>query len=233
MDKIDTKNLEISINSLSEEVNSLKGKVSLLEEQYIESENLLQNLKEEQEVNKKSIELLNLVSKVTTELIKEMFETIVTNALQYIYQSNDYKFELEFGKRGNLNELKFNIKKPEMQLSHDILDTNAGGNKDVVALALREVLLEVSQMPGFLFLDEPEKRLDSPETLKRMIEFIKKLQQKTNRQVFVITHKQEFVDSVTNPIIFEKAISVNNQKCRENEIEQKPKKKRGRPRKND
>jgi len=129
MDKIDTKNLEISINSLSEEVNSLKGKVSLLEEQYIESEKSLQNLKEEQEINRKSVELLNLVSKVTTELIKEMFETIVTNALQYIYQSNDYKFELEFGKRGNLNELKFNIKKPEMQLSHDILDTNAGGNK--------------------------------------------------------------------------------------------------------
>jgi len=98
-------------------------------------------------------------------------------------------------------------------------------------LALREVLLEVSQMPGFLFLDEPEKRLDSPETLKRMIEFIKKLQQKTNRQVFVITHKQEFVDSVTNPIIFEKMVSVNNQKCINTEM--KPKKKRGRPRKND
>jgi len=83
------------------------------------------------------------------------------------------------------------------------------------------------KIPGFLFLDEPEKRLDNPETLQKMIEFVKEMQKETKRQIFVISHKKEFVDSIPNPIII-KAI----QKRISTEIKEKPiKKKRGRPRK--
>ena len=144
-------NLEQSIKSLEEEVNSLKGKVSLLEDQYLESQKKTKNLKELQEINKKAIKLLNFIQRVTKEKIKENFENIVTKALQFIHQNNEYKFELEFGKRGNIPELKFNIKTPDMQESHDIMNTRAGGSKDVVALALREILLEIAKVPGFLF----------------------------------------------------------------------------------
>jgi ABC-type Mn2+/Zn2+ transport system ATPase subunit len=94
-----------------------------------------------------------------------------------------------------------------MQESHDIVDCNSGGDKDIVALALRYVLLEASKTPGFLFLDEIEKRLDSPETEEKMIEFIKELQKETGRQVFMITHSQRMVDAVTNPIILEKTLN--------------------------
>ena len=63
-----------------------------------------------------------------------------------------------------------------------------------------------------------------------MIQFIKEMQQKTGRQIILITHKQEFVDAVPNPIILN---PVNNQKRVVKEIkEDKPKKRRGRPKKN-
>jgi ABC-type multidrug transport system ATPase subunit len=114
-----------------------------------------------------------------------------------------------------------------MNEAHDILDTRGGGSCDIVSLALRFVLLEIAKMPGFIFFDECEKHLDSPETLQKMIEFVQEMQKETKRQIFWITHKQEVVDSVINPII----ISKNNQKIISNEIK-KSKKKRGRPKKN-
>lgn len=227
-------NIENSIQSLESEVNSLKGQVKLLGNQYEETVKKLKDLKELQIINVKAIGLLDLVQKATTELIKEMFEEIVSKALQYVYQSNDYKFELEFNKHGNTPKLSFNLKTPDMQESHSILDCRAGGSKDIIALALRFVLLEISRNPGFLFLDEPCKRLDNDETIKKTIDFIKETQRDTGRQIFVITHKDEIVNSVPNPIIFKKEMSITT-KCPEKSGQlkiDKPKKKRGRPRKN-
>jgi len=219
-------NLKESIQRLEKTVSSLKGRVDILEEQYQESTDKLSELKALELLNTKSVELLNVVQKATKELIKNIFEKITTHALQYIHQSDEYSFELEFGKRGNLPELNFSIKTPEMQEAHDIIDTRGGGSCDIISLALRFVLLEVSKNDGFLFVDEPAKHLDNPETIAKMIEFIKETQKDTGRQIFVITHKQEIVDSVDNPIMIE------NKKEVKRVIEDKPVKKgRGRPKK--
>jgi ABC-type iron transport system FetAB ATPase subunit len=230
------------ISSLEKDVSSLHGQCSLLNEQLAQNEQSLKDLQSLQIKNQKFIELLHLVKKVTQENIKLLFEKVVTEALQYIHQDNDYKFELEFSRRGQLPELKFNIKTPEMKETHDIIDTRGGGTADIVSLALRFVLLEISKMPGFLFLDEPEKHLDSPETLNKMLEFVKEMQKETHRQIFWITHKQEVVDSVENPIIIKKSnYSQITEKQLINTVEtstaiegvniklEEPKKKRGRP----
>lgn len=231
-------NIIESLQSLSEEVSSLKGEINLLEKQFVSSQKRLVELKELQEINKKAVELLTFVSQSTREKIQELFERVVSQALQYVYQSNDYKFELDFDRRGSLPKLTFLLKTPDMQEKHDILNTRAGGAKDIVALALRFVLLEISKNPGFVFLDEPFKRLDNEETIQQAINFVKEMQSKTGRQMFIITHKKEVVEAVSNPIIFKKCsqnnehkrkmnISNNNQKtvCKET------KRKRGRPRK--
>ena len=199
-------NVEVTnqISSLEKEVNSLNGQVDLLNKQLEESITKYQDLQYQQVLNQKGIELLHLIKKVTQENIKLMFEKVVTEALQYIHQSNDYKFELIFDRRGGLPTLDFAIKTPDMQEPHDILDSRGGGTCDIVSLALRFVLAEISKMKVFIFFDEPEKHLDSPETLNKMIEFVKEMQKETKRQVFWITHKQEVVDSVENPIIIKK-----------------------------
>ena len=197
-------NIKQSIKSLEEETNSLQGKVSLLEEQYTSNLNKIEHLKDLEDSNAKGIEILNFIQQTTSEVIKNAFENIVTNALQYVHQDNGYEFKLNFGKRGNNPELKFNLKTPEMQEEHDIVTTREGGAKDIIALALRQVLLEVSHNTGFLFLDEPFKRLDNEETEKNAMEFIKELQRESGRQILLITHKPTVVDSVPNPIIFKK-----------------------------
>lgn len=219
-------NVENSIKLLEQETSALNGKLDILIEQNQEAKDRLSQLKELQDTNKKAVELLNFVQKATKENICNVFESVVSKALQYVHQSNDYKFQLEFGQRGNLPELKFNVKTPDLQESHDIIDSRGGGSCDIISLALRLVLLEVSKYPGFIFLDEPEKHLDSPETLEKMIEFVKEFQKSSKRQIFWITHKEEVVNSVENAIVLKN--SNNTQKSISNETEDKPKK-RGRP----
>lgn len=197
-------NLKEQIKNLENETAELKGKVSILEEQFKSSCKNLKQLKIEQEINKKAIELLTFVSQSTREKIQELFERVVTQALQYVYQSPDYHFELDFDRRGALPKLIFLLKTPEKQEKHNILNTTAGGERDIIALALRFVLLEISQNPGFLFLDEPMKRLRTQETIKQTLKFIKELNQKTNRQIFIIAKEKSIAEAVSNPIIFNK-----------------------------
>jgi DNA repair exonuclease SbcCD ATPase subunit len=196
-----TNEITSQISQLEKDVNSLQGQYSLLTEQLATNEQSLKDLQKLQIINAKAIEVLHLIKKVTEDKIIENFEKIGTSALQVIHQSNDYKFKLHFGRKGAFPTVEFCVLTPEMQEYHDILSVSAGGSRDVLALALRFIVLELSQNKGFLFLDEPEKRLDNPETLKQMIKFIIDFQQKTGRQMMVITHKQEFVDAVPNPII--------------------------------
>jgi len=194
-------NLDIKIDELDNQVKELSGSIKTLEKQYADNTQKLSNLKDLQVTNLMAIELLNLIQKVTKDLIKDTFENIITQALQFIYQDSNYSFELEFDRHGNTPKLRFLVKSPDMQEAHEIVTTRAGGCKDIVALALRLVLLEASKNTGFLFLDEPFKRLDNEETINKAMEFIKEVQKNSNRQIFIITHEQEVVDSVLNSIV--------------------------------
>lgn len=227
-------NLKQQVESLEEECSDLKGRVGILEEQFVASSDELVALKGLQDTNQKAIELLNLVSQATREKIKELFEQVVTQALQYVYQSNEYKFELDFDRQGALPKLTFLLKTPDKQEKHNILSTTAGGERDIIALALRLVLLEISNNKGFLFLDEPLKRLRTPETIIQTIAFIKEMSQKTTRQIIIIAKEKIVAETIPNAIIFNKKSSIKQEdlSTEKGKIkEEKPKKKRGRPRK--
>lgn len=197
--KNEIENLEFYVNELESELSSLKGQCSLLSEQINMSEQKIDNLEEDHINYKKSVELLNLVQKVTRDVICNNFETLVTNALQYIFQSNDYTFHLDFNKRGNLQELNFNIKKPELEEPIDPTETSGGGLMDIISLALRLVLMEVAKpkIEGPLILDESFKHLSS-NLQPQALNFLKEMNQKMNRQIILITHQKEFINNADN-----------------------------------
>jgi DNA repair exonuclease SbcCD ATPase subunit len=74
-------------------------------------------------------------------------------------------------------------------------DGNGGGVTDVVSLALRAALLELSNpKPAGLFAaDEPGKMI-SKEYLPNVAEFLKRYLQKTGRQGLIITHHDILAD---------------------------------------
>jgi len=198
--KTDLEQLETKLNNLKSEVNSLSGKRELLNRQIENSNAKLQDLTYKREIYKKSIELLTFVQQATKEKIKEGFENLVTYALRYIY-NNDYKFELEFGRRGNLQQLDFNIKTPDFKKPADPLDTSGGGVLDIISLALRLSLLELARpkIEGFLVLDESFKHL-SQNYLENARKFLNAINKRINRQIIMITHKSELITNTENTI---------------------------------
>lgn len=193
-------NLESAFDELSNKVGRVQGEVSLMKENYEKTRNLIDKYTVNKENYKKAVEVLSLVQQITRDKIKDNFETLVTYALRFIY-SDDYSFSLEFGRRGNLSELDFNIKTPDFEEACDPLDSSGGGVLNIVSVALRAVLLEVAvpKIEGFVLMDESFANL-SKEYLENASLFLKELNKKLNRQIIMISHQSYFKENCDNLI---------------------------------
>jgi len=198
--QLELKNLENSQNTLSQSVSRLEGQKSLLTQQIKDSE--LKSIKlEESKINEtKAVELLHCVQRSTRDRVKEAFENTVTFALKSIYQA-DYRFQLEFGQKGNLGFLDFKLKSPENEGYLDLEDCTAGGSFDVISLALRFVLLQVMspRVEGMVVIDEGTKMLSRNFRFNEF-QFYEAMSKKLNRQLILITHSQELLDLTENKI---------------------------------
>lgn len=192
--------IQSQFKDFSDDVVKLQHEYKLRSSDIEKSRLLIDQLEYEKITNKKAVELLSVVQGVTRDKIKDGFETLVTHALRFIY-SEGYSFQLEFGRRGNLQELNFNIKTPDFEEYASPLDTSGGGILDIVSLTLRAVLLEVSvpKIDGFLMLDESLKHL-SKEYISNASQFLNELNKRLGRQIIFITHQQEFIDNAENTI---------------------------------
>lgn len=149
---------------------------------------------------KKSAAVMAIVQEITKEKAKITFEKLVTYAMRFICQE-EFDFEIEFGKRGNLPEANFKIKTADFKDYHDIKNTNSGGIINILALAMRIVLLELKRprIEGPLILDESFTNL-SEGYLARASEFLNVICDKIGRQIIMVTHKKEFIENEVNLI---------------------------------
>ena len=190
---------------LLENLNQLKGQSKLLTQQLAEIEIKLSDYANKRVVYTKSVELLTVVQKMTRDKIKKGFENIVTYALKSIF-NDDYKFILDFGKRGNLQTVDFKIITPNRKEANDPMDSEGGGILDVVSFALRIALMELSKpkIEGFICLDESFKHVSS-NYLENVKKFIKAINQKVKRQIILVTHQDTFM-SIDNIIKIDKEL---------------------------
>jgi len=197
----------MELQNLKEKANALNNKVQQLKGAY-QSEQLVYNfniakvekLSTDTELYSKAVELLSKVQAVTRDKIKNEFENLVTYVLRYITEE-DYVFSLVFEKCGNLQELKFAIKTPDCEEELDPLDTRGGGIIDLVAFALRIVLIETSlpKNEGFILCDESFKHL-SENYLPKIPLLINELSRKLNRQFIIISHEEAIIEGSFNKI---------------------------------
>ncbi len=188
--------LEKSFALFTQNLGKIQGEYSLLKDIQSNSKVLIEKNKEDEVTYTEAVELLSLVQKVTRDKIKNSFENIVTQALNYIYESDEYSFHLEFSRRGNLQELDMAVQTPDKPESLDLLKTDAGGTKNIVSLALRIVLMEVAspRIQGFVISDESFANL-SRNNRERACQFLKEINQKMGRQIIIITQHEEMLES--------------------------------------
>lgn len=185
--------IEHKISKMNKDLGRLEGQIEVSKNSISSNQSKIEKLKVDQETHSKAIEIINYVQEQSRDKVKDTFENIVTYALRFIY-STDYEFGIEFDRRGNLGTMNFNIKSPDFQEPAEPINTSGGGVIDIVALALRMVLLQLGEQKGPVILDESLKHL-SKEYLPNAVKFLNEINKRLNRQIIFITHQQEFIDN--------------------------------------
>jgi len=187
------KNLETQFDEFSKDVVRLQHEHTLMLGNQKKTQKLIKNYEHDYEIHKKAVELLAVVQGVTRDKIKDGFENIVSWGLKYIFQK-DYKFCLVFGKRGNLSELDFAIKSPDLNEAINPMDSRGGGILNIVSAILRLVLMEVSvpKINGFILFDESFLNVNGQQYIDQLNQFVIDINQKFNRQVIHISDMSNF-----------------------------------------
>lgn len=207
---INISQLESELTSLRQKYNSAQGQRDLLISQRREKENELSAARQDIELWRQVQVLLSKASEFARQQLKTRIEQTVTAALAAIFNDSTMKFEIEMSTIGGKPAADWRVvscyKIPAKAGDEDVKisaytvvaspeDAKGGGVTDVVSLALRLALLELSRPKpgGPVLLDEPAKMV-SQEYLPNLAEFLKQYAAKTGRQIIMVTHHDVLAD---------------------------------------
>jgi DNA repair exonuclease SbcCD ATPase subunit len=128
---------------------------------------------------------------------KQQLETLVTNALKYVF-GPAFRFEIELSDHGGNPTSDFYVvtEWEGQTVKNKPQDARGGGVVDIVSLALRIALLETikPRLEGPIILDEPGKHV-SEDFIIPMIEFLKSVGETFGRQIILVTHNVHLTES--------------------------------------
>ena len=200
--KDELESLEHQFNNFEKEVIKVQLEYELIQKDHLKTKESIKNLENDKETHKKAVELLTVVQGVTRDKIKDSFENIISWGLKYIFQE-DYKFCLVFSRRGNLQELDFAIKSPDLDEAINPMDSRGGGILNVISIILRLVLMEVSvpKINGFIILDEAFKNVNGQEYINQLNSFVLEINKKFDRQIIHISDMENFKSETSYNLI--------------------------------
>ncbi|KHF38658.1 ATPase [Halalkalibacter okhensis] len=189
--------LEERFKRAQEKWTRLDAKKTLLEEQLTEKIKELDSYFETIDTYEKARVLLQQSAEYAREQAKQQIETLVTNALQYVFGPL-FSFQIELEEHGNKAVAEFYVvsEYEGVKVKTRPQDSRGGGVVDIVTLALRVALIETVQprREGPLLLDEPGKHVSGDYVLY-LYEFLKSLSTMFNRQILMITHNYHLAQS--------------------------------------
>jgi DNA repair exonuclease SbcCD ATPase subunit len=133
------------------------------------------------------------------EQARRQIETMVTNALQFIFGDRDMEFRVTIDEVRGRAEGEFLVVSRyggEIPVETRPQDARGGGVVDVISLALRAALLHANKprLDGPIILDEPAKHV-SDEYSRQVAEFLKQLSTAFGRQIIMVTHNQHLANT--------------------------------------
>jgi DNA repair exonuclease SbcCD ATPase subunit len=151
--------------------------------------------------------LLQESSAFAREQARRQIETMVTNALQFIFGEQDMEFRVQIDEVRGRAEGEFLVVSTyggELPVETRPQDARGGGVVDVISLALRAALLHANRpkLDGPIILDEPGKHV-SEEYSRQVAEFLKQLSTAFDRQIIMVTHNQHLANTGDTSYIVE------------------------------
>ncbi|MGG1014792.1 chromosome partitioning protein ParA [Bacillus subtilis] len=179
--------VKADVRQASAKVSALIGQRDLLSKQKEEARNRLEAA--QQELNNFDLVqiLLQKTSEYARQQAKKQIEDIVTSALSVVF-GKDYRFIVNIEVKANQPVAEYWLESEGVTTQLKPPDYDRGGGvADVVSLALKLAVGELSGVRGPLFLDEAAKHV-SQEYVQNVAFFLKEFGQKFNRQMVLVTH---------------------------------------------
>jgi DNA repair ATPase RecN len=167
----------------------LKEQQELLEQE--------EKLHQQQELFDKVRFLFQRSGEYARKQAKAQLETLVTNALQYVFGSS-FRFEIDLSPAEKNPTAEFYVvsewngetirTKPQ--------EARGGGVVDIISLALRIAFLETvrPRIKGPILLDEPGKHV-SEDYILPMTQFLQSVHETFDRQILFVTHNIHLTES--------------------------------------
>ena len=184
--------VEMRLSQLRSQYEQGRGRLALLTQQRSEKEFSLAETRQSIDTWRQVQVLFTKVSEFARQQTKMLIEQGVTAALQAILGDDDIRFEVLIREIGNKPAADWAVVSAyaDIEVSNTPEDSRGGGVVDIVSLALRLALLELSRPKpgGPVMLDEAGKHV-SAEYAPNMAAFLKGYAQRTGRQIVLVTHQ--------------------------------------------
>lgn len=185
--------LKTDIRSLQQKIAVMTGERDILLAQRREAEAQRQKAQAELGINDQVQILLQKTSEFARQQAKRRIEEIVTSALSVVFD-RPYQFRISLEVRGNRPEVDYWLQSGEILTQLKPPDYDKGGGViDVITLALRLAIGELTNLSGPIFLDEVGKHV-SAEYAPHVAFFLKEYSEKFNRQIILITHNEALAE---------------------------------------
>ena len=185
--------IKLDVRQARQKVTAMAAKRDLLIEQQDAEIMRSAEVSRTLDLNEKVQRILQLTSEFARQQAKSRIEEIVTSALTVVF-GKDYKFRLSLEVRSSRPEVDYWLESEGIvtQLKPPDYD-RGGGVADVVSLALRLAVTELSEVRGPVFLDEVGKHV-SAEYAPNVAYFLKEYSEKFGRQMILITHNEALAE---------------------------------------
>lgn len=176
----------------------LEGQKEVLNEQYDGNLVKIAAAETASDTFLKASVLLQLVSEKTRERSIGKIESIVTQAIQEVYGDKALRFKIEFENKRGAVSVEFKLWDDNLQKYLNIIRSEAGGIKNIIAAILRLVVIDLyyPKIEGPVVLDEIGVHI-SQEHRARFGKFLKQYSHLTGRQIILVSHLEkvnEFAD---------------------------------------
>lgn len=174
----------------------LEGKRQELERQYRSIREEWEDLHKKQDLYDKVRILLQTAADHARIQAKKQMETLVTNALQFVFGPM-FQFEIELTDHGGKPHAEFYVitEWEGQRIRTKPQEARGGGVVDITSLALRVAFMESfrPRPEGPLILDEPGKHV-SLEYVIPLLEFLKSVGEMFGRQIILVTHDSHLTE---------------------------------------
>ncbi len=183
--------IEFRLSEMRSHYEQGRGQLELLQRQHAEKKEALTHAHHDLEVWRQVQLLFSRVSEFAREQLKARIEETVTAALQAVFMDDSLRFQVVIRSSNSQPAADWEVvsRYGDTEIANSPEDARGGGIVDVVSIALRLAMLELSRPKpgGPVILDEPGKHV-SAEYAPNLAYFLRQYAERTGRQIIMVTH---------------------------------------------